>query len=107
MKTKNYSRAIQLLQETLEKKPGRYDVMRYLFMIYRDQGDYRKVIETGGELYKKNPYDRDVMVEYGKALMTAGYSERGREILNWVAQLDPYNSQKIDEWLEKKEHGGR
>ena len=107
MKTKNYPRALQLLQEALEKKPGRYDVMRYLFMIYRDQGDYRKVIQTGAELYRKNPYDQDVLVEYGKALMTAGYSEKGREILNRAAQLDPYNSQTIDGWLEIKEHGGR
>jgi spermidine synthase len=107
MKTKNYPRALQLLQKALEKKPGRYDVMRYLFMIYRDQGDYRKVVETGGELYRKNPYDQDVMVEYGKALMTAGYSEKGREIMDWVAQLDPYNSRTIDGSLETKGHGGR
>lgn len=107
MKTKNYPRALQLLQEALKKKPGRYDVMRYLFMIHKDQGDVRKVIEAGAELYRENPYDQDVMIEYGKALMTAGDPEKGREILTRAAQLDPYQSRKIDDWLEPKKQEGR
>lgn len=103
MKMKDYPRALERLQAALEKKPGRYDVMRHLLMLYREQGDDRRAVETGAELYRKNPYDREMMVEYGKALMNTGQPSQGREVLIRASQLDPYRSQKIDEWLERKE----
>jgi spermidine synthase len=107
LKMKNYTRATELLQGALRQKPESYEVMRHLFMIYRAQGDDRKAIEAGSELYRKNPYDQDVMIEYGEALVAAGQPEKGRELLIRAAAHDPYRSRKIEDWLEQTKQGGR
>jgi len=74
--------------------------MKNLLAAYREMGDNEKVIRIGEELVKQNPYDREALVDFGKALMKSGEVKRGRKILVRAMQLNPYENREIEEFLE-------
>ncbi|MBP8984482.1 MAG: fused MFS/spermidine synthase [Syntrophobacterales bacterium] len=100
MDGKDYAGASKFFEAALEKKPGSYEVMKNLLAAYREMGDNEKVIRLGEELVKKNPYDREALVDFGKALMKSGEVKRGREMLVRAMQLNPYENREIEEFLE-------
>ncbi len=100
MDGKDYAGASKFFEAVLERKPGSYEVMKNLLAAYREMGDNEKVIRIGEELVKQNPYDREALVDFGKALMKSGEVKRGRKILVRAMQLNPYENREIEEFLE-------
>jgi len=100
MDGKDYAGASKFFEAAIERKPGSYEVMKICSLPTGKLANNEKVIRIGEELVKQNPYDREALVDFGKALMKSGEVKRGRKMLVRAMQLNPYENREIEEFLE-------
>lgn len=92
-KEKEYERAINIIEDYLEKDNDVEDFWLYLSIAHKHSGDQDKALEAAQKVYEMNP-DRVVnLVNIADIYNTRGNKGLAREFIDKALQLDPENRQ--------------
>ena len=80
-------RALQAARRAVELKPGSARASQALLDTHFIRRDYKLALEAGEWAVTLNPYDPDILADYGARLLAFGQVDQGVELLNEASTL--------------------
>jgi len=78
-------RALQYARRAVELKPASARAHQALLDVLFARGDYNVALEAGEKAMMLNPYDPDIMADYGARVLSLGERDRGARLLEAAA----------------------
>jgi TolB-like protein len=78
-------RALQLARRAVELKPGSARAQQALLDVHVARGDETMALQAGEKAVLLNPYDPDIVADYGARLLSFGERQKGTRLLREAA----------------------